>query len=222
MATTGYDVIKNKKDQLIRKGLAGSVYIAPSTSAAVTESTLFDPTTGDLVAFPTGSGYEDLGYLTTDGAKLARAVKTTETDSWGSNEPTRVDIDNETNTMVVECQETKLVSVGLYTQQDLSSLTIGTNGAWSIQPPSNPTTRYYRVLAVAVDTSDLGEFVIARFFPRASVTDITDQVMSDGDNPITWGVTFTAYQDSTLGYAQDYLFGGAACLALKSDMALGA
>lgn len=215
---TGFDVIKDKKTNLIRKGLTGSVFIASYTADAVTETTLFDPATGDLVALP--AGYTDLGYTTDKGAALSRKITTNEITSWGTIRPTRTDITGDVSTMVVEAQETKLATIGLYTGQDTSSLTAGDNGVFSIQPPSNPTTRYYRALAVSVDTDEDGEFVIARFFPRATVTDIADQSYDNQADPILWSVTLTAFVDPVLGYDQDYLFGGAAALALASDMSV--
>lgn len=216
--TTGFASIEAKAQNLIRKGLTGSVFFAPITSTAITVSNLFDAVTGQLVALPTG--YVDMGYLTTAGAKLSHAVKTSEIDSWGSNYPTRTDVTQNVATLVVESQETKLATVGLFTGQNTSSVTAAANGSFSIQPPANPSTTFYRVLMVSVDTSSLGEFVIARFFPNASITNLNDQVFANADAPTTWGVTFTAYVDQTLGYPEDYIIGGSMALALATAMSV--
>lgn len=217
--TTGFAAIEDKKNQLIRKGLTGSVFIADATATAVTKATLFDDVTGDLVS-PLPDGYWDLGYTTTDGAKISHSIKQSELDAWGSNYPVRTDITSIVPTLVVEAMETKLGTVGLSTGQDTSSIEAGANGAWSIQPSINPTTRFYRVLLLAVDKSELGEFVVARYLPNASITDLGDQTFANGDAAITWPLTFTAYPDNSLGYAEDYLVGGAAALALASDMSV--
>lgn len=208
--------IQERKTDLIRKGLSGSVFIAPITATAITKTNLFDPTTGDLVALP--AGYVDLGWLSTDGAKLSQAIKTSEIDAWGSQTAVRTDIVSKVPTMAVTALETSVTTMELYTGQNIGTITPGANGAFSIQPPSNPTTKFFRVLAVAVDTGSQGEFVIARFFPNASVTALDDQSLANGDDAIEWGVTFTAYPDTVLQYPEDYIVGGAAALAMASDV----
>jgi hypothetical protein len=75
-----------------------------------------------------------------------------------------------------------------------------------------------RVFSVAVDDADGGEIYIGRELPRAKVTSYAEQAFSSGDDPITWGVTFTGYKDSELGYAEAYHFGGPGWLALLDKM----
>jgi hypothetical protein len=79
------------------------------------------------------------------------------------------------------------------------------------------------VLAIAVDLTDDGELYVARFLPRARVTDFDDQnLQSSDDSPITWPVTMTGYEDPVLGYSERYLFGGPGWAARLSAMGFSA
>lgn len=209
-------VLKDKKNELIRKGLEGSVFVAPITAPAVTAAGLFDATTGEIKALPTG--HEDLGWTTADGAQFARAITSSDISSWGSGEPTRSDVTADTTTLQVTAQETKLLTLGIYTGADLEAFTAMANGTIEVQKPSRPSTRYYRVTSIAVDLADAGEFYLVRLLPRAKPTDYADQAHANGDSAIEWGFTFTGFEDSTLGYAEDYILGGPGCKALAEEM----
>lgn len=211
-----YAALQERKNELIRKGLQGSVFIAPSTAAAIAPSSLFDSTTGDLKALP--AGYVDLGWLTDVGVKAGRAIKTNDIMGWGSNDPLRSDISSDSTTVVVECQETKIETIALYIGVDpLSLVPDPTNGTLTVVQPNVNTALRYRCLIVSVDSSLAGEVVVARFLPSVGVTNINDQVFANQAASTTWGVTLTAYVDSTLNYAQEYLFGGAGWLAQVGD-----
>jgi hypothetical protein len=210
-----WESLKNKQNELIRKALEGSVFVAPSTSAAITTLTGSD---SSLTALP--AGYEDVGWTSDDGASFGRNVDTSDVTSWGSVEPTRTDIVKDTTTLKFGCQETKLLTIGLYTGADMSAVTADpTSGEVSIEKPDRPRQTFYRAFTVGVDLSDAGEIYVARFLPRASVTDYDDQAFkSSGDDPTMWAVTMTGHMDSTLGYSERYLFGGAGWKALLTDM----
>ena len=218
--------LKNKQAELIRKALDGSVFLNPDLSAvseiaALTADSVATPGTPELKALP--AGYEDLGWLTSDGAQFSRDVSTSEVTSWGSVSPTRTDITSDTTTMSVTAQETKLITIGLATGVDLSALTPdAVTGELSVAKPSRPKSKHYRVLSLAVDQGDGGEIYIARFLPRAKVTGFSEQSFGGGDDPISWGVTFTGEEDSGLGYSERWIFAGPGWNALLTDMGFGA
>jgi hypothetical protein len=214
---TVYADIAERKDELIRKALQGSVFIAPSTADGITALTT--GAAAGLNALP--EGYTDVGMLTTDGTALSEGITSSDIASWGFADPTRSDITKRTSTAKFTMQETNLRSIGLYTGADTAGiLADATTGEVQIAQPSIPTKRYYRTLILAVDTSDDGEIYIARFWPRASVTDLDDQSYANGDDPVEWGVTLTAYPDSDLGFATQYLFGGPGWKALLTNMGI--
>jgi hypothetical protein len=215
-----YDALKNKQNELIRKALDGSVFLADISADAIDDLTTYTagpPVVIDLTPLPTD--WDDLGFLTNDGAQFARDVSQSEVTSWGSVTPTRTDVITDTSTLTVVAQETKLLTIGLATGADLSGITPDTNsGEVSIAKPSRPKSKHYRVLSLAVDEGDGGEIYIARFLPRAKVSSYAEQSFGGGDDPITWGVTFTGETDSDLGYSERWIFGGAGWKSLLTDM----
>lgn len=219
-----YETLKNKQTELIRKALDGSVFLAPVSAdpiASLTTYTAGPPVVIDLTPLPTD--YDDLGWLTSDGAQFSRDVATSEVTSWGSVSPTRTDVTSDTTTMSATAQETKLLTVGLATGADLSALTPDPDsGELSVAKPARPKSKHYRVLSLAVDQGDAGEIYVARFLPRAKVTGYSEQAFGGGDDPITWGVTFTGEEDSDLGYSERWIFGGAGWQALLTDMGFSA
>lgn len=214
-----YSALRDKKTELIRKARDGSVFIAPTSSAAIT--TLTTGTPPDLSPLP--SGYVDLGWISSDGASYSRATDVSEVTSFGSVEPTRSDTTSDTITLAVTAQETKLETLGLYTGADISGITANvTTGEVQIAKPARPGFRHYRLLGLFVDDGDDGEIYVARFMPRARVTEIGEQAFTDGDDPIQYPVTFTGIEDSSLGYSHKWFFGGPGWLALLDSMNLGA
>ena len=218
-----YDALKNKQNELIRKALDGSVFLAPISAdpiAALTTATGVSP--NQVISLTTlPDDWDDLGFLTSDGASFARDVSASEVTSWGSVTPTRTDVVTDTSTLTVTAQETKLLTIGLATGADLAAvLANATTGEVSIAKPSRPKSKHYRVLSLAVDEGDGGEIYIARFMPRAKVSSYAEQSFGGGDDPITWGVTLTGETDSDLGYSERWIFGGAGWKALLTDMGI--
>lgn len=165
------------------------------------------------------AGMDDLGWLSGDGAQFSRDVSTSDVTSWGSVTPTRSDVTSDTSTMAVTCQETKLLTIGLATGADLAAITADAQtGEVSIEKPTRPASKHYRALSVAVDLGDGGEIYVARFLPRAKVTNYAEQAFGSGDDPIAWGVTLTGEEDSSVGYSERWLFGGPGWQFLLADM----
>ncbi len=213
-----YSALADKKQELIRKAKDGSVFVGAITAALIT--TLTTGSSADLTALPsTGGGYADLGYTTTDGVTYARTTDLSEIRSFGSVEPTRTDVTNDTITMACSCQETKLQTIGLYTGADYTTLTAAaTTGELQVAKPDRPSFRYYRVLGLFVDDGDAGEIYFARFMPRARVTELGEQQYNDSDEAIIYPLTWTGYKDSTAGYSHKWFWGGPGWKALLDEM----
>jgi hypothetical protein len=112
-------------------------------------------------------------------------------------------------------------SIGIYTGTDMTTVTPNaTSGEVKISKPTRPGSKYYRVLAIGVDLVDgAGEYYIARFLPRAKVTDKDDQAyQSSDDSPVTWSVTLTAFEDPALGTAEEFFYGGPGWFAKLAAM----
>ncbi len=121
------------------------------------------------------------------------------------------------------CQETRLTTLGLYTGAATSSIeSNATTGEVQIAKPSRPGFRHYRLFGLYVDDGDDGEIWIARFMPRARVTEVGEQTFTDGDDPISYPVTFQGFEDSTLGYSHKWFCGGPGWKALLTEMEIPA
>lgn len=214
------DTLRNKQQELIRKALDGSVFLGKITDPAITtltQDSVATPGTPEIAPLP--AGWDDLGWLTGDGAQFSRDVSTAEVQSWGSVSPTRTDITSDSTSLTVVCQETKLLTLGLATGADLANIVAdATTGEVKIAKPVRPKSKHYRALSVAVDENESGEIYIARFLPRAKVTSYAEQSYGAGDDPVTWGVTLVGEEDSDLGYSESWLFGGPGWKAILTDM----
>jgi hypothetical protein len=219
MAGVSYDDLQQRNAALIFKALQGSVFVAPFGADAIVSLTDTDRLLKTLPA-----DYEDVGWTTDDGAQFSRDVDTSDITGWGSVEALRSDVTKDSTTLQMEALETKKATIGLYTGADMDVVVPDpTSGEVAIEKPARPGFRYYRVLGVAVDLTDDGEYYVARFLPRARVTDYDDQAFqSSDDSPVTWPVTMTGYEDPTLGYSEKYFFGGAGWASRLSAMGFDA
>lgn len=208
-----YAALADKKNELIRKALDGSAFIAPITADPLTAMTGPDSM---LLELP--DGYEDAGWLSSDGIAFGRDVSSSDVSSFGSQSPTRSDTTADTTTVTIVGQESKRLTIETYLGVDLSALVPEAGGGVMVAKPGRPKARFHRLFAVAVDDGDAGEIYIGRELPRAKPTAYTEQAFSSGDDPITWGVTFTGYKDSALGTAERYHFGGPGWAALLDSM----
>lgn len=218
-----YDALAEHKTELIRKTIGGSVFVAEATADNIAELTQVTGSAPnqviDLKPLPTG--YEDLGYLTDDGMAFSTETTTSDVTSFQSTTPTRSDITAETSTLTVTAQETKLLTLGLYTGAALAGIIAAAGtGEVSVSKPERPSSRFYRVLALAIDENEFGEIYVARYLPRAKVTGKGEQSYSKQDQALTWPVTFTGYKDSVLGTAERYLFGGPGWAELLASMGI--
>lgn len=212
-----YSALKDKKTELIRKARDGSVYIAATSAPAIT--TLTTGAGSDLAPLP--EGYTDLGWISQDGASYARTTEVSEVNSFGSVEPTRSDTTRDTITLSVTAQETRLETLGLYTGAAIDTIEASaTTGEVQIEKPARPGFRHYRLLGLFVDDGDDGEIYVARFMPRARVTEVGEQAFTDGDDPISYPVTFQGFEDSALGYSHKWFFSGPGWSALLTQMGI--
>ncbi len=212
-----YATLRDKKTELIRKARDGSAFIAPFSANAIT--TLTSGASSDLATLPVG--YEDLGWTSTDGVNYSRTTETSDVQSFGSVEPTRSDVTSDRIGMSVTAQETKLLTLELYTGADLTGVEAeAITGEFQIEKPARPGFRYYRALGLFVDDGEDGEIYIARFMPRARITEFGEQQFTDGDDPIQYPLTFTGYEDSVLGYSHKWFFGGPGWEALLTEMGI--
>lgn len=215
------DDLKKLQNELIRKTLGGSVFVAPVASSPIATFTELVGTvpnqTIELLDLP--AGYQDIGYLTDDGAAFSTETTTSDITSWQSTTPTRSDITAETSTLTVTAQETSLLTMGLYTGAATEGIvpTVGT-GEVIIKKPQRPSAKFYRVFVLGIDGAPGEEIYVARFLPRAKITGRGEQSYSKSDQALVWPVTFTGFFDSTFGSSESFLFGGPGWQPLLAKM----
>lgn len=210
-----YAAIADKKNQLIRKALTGSVFIAPPSVANL--ASLTTGASAGLVTLPTG--WQDLGWVTKDGVGYGRETEQSEVTSFGSQQPTRTDQVSDILSMTVTAQETKLLTLGLYIGVDTTNLkAAATTGELRIAKPQFAANYHYRVLGLFVDEVEEGEVYMARYFPNAKIIERGEQNMSDGDDPVTYSLTFRAEEDSVSGTDAEWIFAGPGWKAMLTDM----
>jgi hypothetical protein len=206
VADTTFSALSTRNSDLIRKTLDALVFVAPDDADPIV--TLTAGSSGALQALPTG--FEDVGWMDASNAvNLATGVTASPVDSFGSLYPTRSDITKMNQTVAITTQETKAVTMGLYSQVDMTSVTADpTTGEIAYSDPVRPSTMFYRLFVLWTDLSGTDTIYGGVFFPRVSVTGVADQKLVPGTDALTRGLTFTSYPDADLGYARkNYLAG---------------
>lgn len=196
----------------------GSLTGGTTPAVAVTTST--PGANVDLAPLP--SGWEDIGWLSPDGASFGRTTEEQQVRSFGSADPTRSDITSDVITLGFTAQETKLLTLSMYTGADTSALLAdATTGEVSIAKPNVPGFRFYRGLGLFVDREENGlEIYMGRYFPRCKITEYGEQQFNDGEDPVQYNMRVTGFEDAALGYSHRWIFGGPGWLALLDDMGI--
>lgn len=207
--------IAARQQKLIRKAQDAAIFAADESAAAIEAIT--NGAAGDLVSLP--PAWRSLGHHTeSDGINWTRDVNSDDVRSHGSSEPTRRDISSDVTGLVVLAQETKMLSLEMFHNVDLSGVTPdATTNEIAFNRSRTPSTRYWRLLAVASDGQGADTIYFARFCPRASITDYAEQPWTKGDE-LRYPLTFTAYVDDDLGYAMREMWGGPGIADLLTDM----
>jgi hypothetical protein len=215
MAVWADAVLNKKKAELIRKSLDAMVLVAPIATAL--PATIVDPTAGTSLVVPTG--FNSLGWHSDDGVTWGREVENSDITSHGSVDPTRSDIRRITSTIQVTAQETNRQTLEASLGMTIPA-SVAATGETVANEPTRAKSTYYRLLGLSVDDADGGEIWIGRLFARAKVTEVGEQVWSDGDEAMVRQMTFQAFQDSDAGVSVRHFFAGPGWKALLSDMGL--
>jgi len=203
------ETILTKNDDLVRKGLNGGMLLGRYPTVPVL--TTLHAADG-IIALPTG--YESVGHISEDGATFGMDDEVSEVRGWGSSTFIRRDITSSDKTIAFTALETKRLTKELQTGMDLSAVPMAATGEVVITHPDRVSTRYWRALALGTDGDGDQRYYFGKFYPRAAVTERDEEVWSDGDDPISVGVTMSGMLDPAAGYAlREFLFGPGALAA---------
>lgn len=209
MAETTFGALATNNTANVRKALRGGVLIAPiSTSipASITVDSAGSPGTPVL---QTLTGFSSLGCFSDDGTKFSRDIKDSTITPWGFLDPARRDIVSDVTSVTFTALETNKQTLALYFGVDPSTLTPdATTAELHIDKAASAQAIYYRLLVLGQDGAAGSEYWPARLLPRASVTSFDDIVFQSGDTAIVYGMTLTAYKDTTAGYADRSIWAG--------------
>jgi hypothetical protein len=210
--------LQNHFDDLIRKGLEGSVFAKRYAEADPEIAKLKDAT--GLLAIP--PGYVDVGNLTKDqGVNWTRDIESSDTNSLGKSEPTRRDITSDVTGLQFTMQESKRVVFELYDGIDLTAVKQDANGNVSWDKADRPASIKYRMFALFKDGDGADAIYFAKWLPRAEVTDRGEQSWNE-DGEVQYPVTITAYNDKTVGTSMRTLWAGPATKMTAMGFPVGA
>jgi hypothetical protein len=200
--------ILGRNSALIRKAQDCVILIADETAPLITEITA--GASSALVDFATlHDEYVSLGRHTKeDGLSWNRDISTEDVFSHGVATSVRRDVTEDVLTLEVALQESNLRTMELALGADLSAVTpTAVTGEVSFVKPTAPSTRYYRLLALASDGVGTGAYYYARMLPRVNVSAVDTQVWSETEELRT-PVTFTVNPDDVAGFPVKELWGG--------------
>lgn len=209
-----FDELNKVKASLIRKAQGGFIITAPM-DVEVPEKVMATPTTFiDFAAL----GYVPLGWLAKgDGINFAREVETSETESFGAQEPTRVDITSDSTSSSFVAQETNKQVLELYHNVDLSGVEADKNGEVVFENEKVASTRYRRFIYIGKDGSGDDTIYITKVMPRGTITDPQEQSWSNED-ALAYGMSVSATSDEELGFAVRHHFSGPGWIKLLESM----
>jgi hypothetical protein len=211
MAPRTFDAVAARNAGLIRKALKGAVLLGKyGTAPAVTTLAA----SGGQIELPTT--YESVGWISEDGTTFSKDREFSEVPGWGSSSYLRRDIRREDNTFQFRGIETRRVTQELKMNRDLSAVTVSAAGEWKADILDRPDPLNWRAVIIGVDGVGASLFYTAKVFHKVTVTDIDDEVWSDGDDPLSYGITMGATVDDVTGtVGTEFMFGpGVTALAV--------
>ena len=213
--TDDFNALRGAQAKLIRKALGGLILVA-SEDAEVPEKIFTGPNTfADFAAL----GYKPLGWLTKgDGINFTRETEQAEVESFGAQEPTRIDFTKDVTSAAFKCQETNRQVLEMYHGVDLEDVTVDKDtGEFAFSNPDIPEAIYRRLIYIAKDGNGDDAKYIIKVMPRGIVSEVQEQAWSS-ESELASGLTVKATKDDVLGYSVRNIFGGTGFLKLAEDM----
>lgn len=203
MAGASFDTIKGHNPRNIRKILEMTILAKRYDPEDTAVETLWD---GTGLVVP--AGYEPIGHTTKeDGATWTREQETSDVTSHGYAEPTRRDILSDVSGLQFTAQEAKRTTLELDKGVDLSTVATDANGNVVIDKPSRPQPLYWRFLAIGKDGDGPDAIYVARWLPRAQVTENAEQKWAE-DEELKFPATISAYLDQAVGTSMREIWAG--------------
>lgn len=181
-------------NSLVRKW--GRVLVAVQDYSEPVPTEFFSETTGEPILPATA---KQLGFITTDGVTLGKAITSEETTMLQWLEPVRSDLTGITKTLACAFGEASNAYVhAVYNGVQVADFPASADGAFIFDGGEMAVFPYYRVWLIAADgVGDQTRYRIEYGY-RAKVTSVTDRTLARA-NPETLGFTFGFYKDPVVG-----------------------
>lgn len=204
MPVKTFNEVKGHKSSNIRKILEMAIFVKPVEDADTEITQVWTATDGLVVP----AGYLPVGLVTKDdGASWSREQDMAEVESMGHSEPTRRDILKDVSGLSFTMQESKKTSMEIFHGLDLSTVTTDSDGNFFFDKASRPVSRKYRVLALGKDGDGPDAIYVARWLPRAQVTENGEQAWTDGDE-VKYPASFNSSTEEKFGTSFREIWGG--------------
>ena len=153
-------------------------------------------------------GLEPLGLITKkDGVSWPRQQDSSEVESHGYGEPTRVDITKDVTGLKATLQESKKSAMEIFHGLNLSSVQADADGNIYFDKPARPQAIEWELFAIGKDGDADEAIYMGRYLPRARVTENGTQAWTEGEE-ILYPATWTGFLDTTCGTSFREIWGG--------------
>ena len=204
MSIETFDTIRDANARLIRKALAGVVFIKRYAPADPAITQVYTTATGLKIP----AGYVDVGAISKSAAvKFARDTASADVESWGFSEPTRRDLTRDVASMQFTMQESKKRVFELYNGVDLTSVVADAEKNIVIDKPTRPNNYDWRAFTLSKDGDGADAIYFMKWLPFCQVTAVEDQTWSE-EAEVSYTVTLTGFEDPTLKTSVREIWGG--------------
>ncbi|RBO87964.1 phage tail tube protein [Nocardia puris] len=201
-----FGTIRDLKQGLIRKPLAGAILIAPYDIELPTA--YFTGEGSELVDLK-ASGFVSIGHVSKENAPtFTPETETSEVEAWGLLESARMDMISRKTTIQWTGLETHKLNLEMWHNTDLANVRYdASTGETAFADPVEPSITYRRALFLSVDGAAANRIFMIREAPKFSVTEVGAQSMNQ-DQAIEYQITGRAFVDDAKQYALRTVFGG--------------
>lgn len=211
MAT--FEELHNASGKYIRKTLGGFIMVA-DMSVEMPKNLMAGP--DEMVDYKS-LGFVSLGYVSKgDGINFTRDQEQSETESFGAQDPTRIDFTKDTTSAAFRCQATTKKVMEMYLNKKIDSV-VDSNGELQFDSDRQPDINYYRMIFISKDGNGNQAKYIAKFMPRAIVSETQENAWNP-ENELSYGLTVKATYDEEAGYAVRHILAGSGFTDLWEGM----
>lgn len=213
MAPATFESVANRKAQLVRKGLAGAMLVGKYGTAPLITTLV---ASGGQIEVP--DTYSSVGWISEDGLTKTKNRELSQVRGWGGASFLRQDVTSQEESVQFAAIEDNKVVRELYDGVNLDNTEMSAAGELKYEIVDRPDVQYWRACTLSMDGSGATRVYLATAYHKVSVGEVEDLVESNGDDPITRGMTLTAVPDDETGTLATHFIFGPGALAYAEAM----